>query len=115
MGIGAGLSFTPLMTLAMSSATPSDSGVVSGLVNTTQQVGGALGLAVLATLAASRTESELTDGATQAAALTGGYEFAFMVAAAVAVVALVLTAVVLRSEGEAVPAASDELVTENAA
>ena len=74
LGMGAGLAFTPLMTLAMSGATPSDSGVVSGLVNTTQQVGGALGLAVLATLAASHSDSKLADGATEAAALTSGYE-----------------------------------------
>ena len=50
-GVGAGLSFPALMTLAMSGASPSDAGLASGLVNTTQQVGGALGLAVLATLA----------------------------------------------------------------
>ena len=57
LGIGAGLSFPSLMTLAMSGATASDSGLASGLVNTTQQVGGALGLAVLATMATTRTDT----------------------------------------------------------
>ena len=55
LGIGAGLAFPALMTLAMSDVTPSDAGLASGLVNTTAQVGGALGLAVLATLASTRT------------------------------------------------------------
>ncbi len=62
LGLGAGLSFPALMTLAMSAATPEDSGLASGLVNTTQQVGGALGLAVLATLSTTRTESLLAQG-----------------------------------------------------
>ncbi len=71
------------MTLAMSGATPEDSGLASGLVNTTQQVGGALGLSVLATLA-----SERTGGETGAAALLAGYHLAFAVAAALVVAAL---------------------------
>ena len=61
LGIGGGLAFPALMTLAMSGATPEDSGLASGLVNTTQQVGGALGLAILATVAANRTGGA-TDG-----------------------------------------------------
>ena len=59
LGVGAGLAFPSLMTLAMSGATPEDAGLASGLVNTTQQVGGALGLAVLATLSSHRTEDLL--------------------------------------------------------
>ena len=62
LGIGAGLAFPALMTLAMSGATPSDAGLASGLVNTTVQVGGAIGLAVLATLATERTDGLLADG-----------------------------------------------------
>ena len=58
LGVGAGLAFPALMTLAMSAATPEDSGLASGLVNTTQQVGGALGVSVLATIAAERTAGE---------------------------------------------------------
>jgi EmrB/QacA subfamily drug resistance transporter len=99
LGAGAGLSFPALMTLAMSGATPSDSGLASGLVNTTVQVGGAVGLAVLATLATSRTEGLRSDGEPVAAALNGGYHLAYLVGAALTVLAIVVAAVVLRSEG----------------
>ena len=94
-GIGAGMSFPALMTLAMSGASPSDAGLASGLVNTTQQVGGALGLAVLTTLATSRTDGLLEDGASTASALTEGYQLAFAVGAALLVVAVALAAFVL--------------------
>lgn len=73
-GVGAGLAFPALMTLAMSGATASDSGFASGLVNTTQQVGAALGLAVLATLATSRSDGLRSAGESTAAALTSGYQ-----------------------------------------
>ena len=69
------------MTLAMSGATPSDSGLASGLVNTTLQVGGALGLAVLATLSTTRTDNLLAGGDSTASALTGGYHLAFVIGA----------------------------------
>ena len=62
LGVGAGIAFPALVTLAMSGATAADSGLASGLVNTTQQVGGALGLAVLATLSSSRSNHLLADG-----------------------------------------------------
>ncbi len=91
LGVGGGLAFPALMTLAMSGATPEDSGLASGLVNTTQQVGGSIGLAVLATVAANT-----TGGATDAASLVDGYSAAFTVASALVFVALVLGAVVLR-------------------
>ena len=75
---GAGIAFPSLMTMAMSAATPEDSGLASGLVNTTQQVGGALGLAVLATLSANRTGTLAPRWRTRSAAsLTGGYHLAF--------------------------------------
>ncbi|HEX8802629.1 MAG TPA: DHA2 family efflux MFS transporter permease subunit [Acidimicrobiales bacterium] len=95
-GVGFGLGFPALTTLAMSGASADDSGLASGLFNTTQQVGGALGLAVLATLAAARTDSLAAAGGGTAAALTGGYRLAFGVAAGLAATALVLAAVVLR-------------------
>src|SRR5918997_742045 len=100
-GIGAGLAFPALMTLAMSGATAEDSGLASGLVNTSLQVGGAVGLAVLATLSATRTDSLLADGEPAAEALTGGYRFAFVVAAGLVVVAVGLASTVLRSEARA--------------
>ncbi|MGI8713402.1 MAG: DHA2 family efflux MFS transporter permease subunit [Solirubrobacteraceae bacterium] len=96
LGIGAGLAFPSLMTLAMSTATPQDSGLVSGLVNTTQQVGGALGLAVLATLSSSHTGALRAQGESTASALTGGYHEAFMVAAGLVVAGIVFAAVLLR-------------------
>src|SRR3954462_1584929 len=81
LGIGAGLSFPSLMTLAMSSATRSDSGLASGLVNTSLQVGGALGLAVIATLASTHTDSLLASCESTPDALTGGYHLAFFIGA----------------------------------
>jgi EmrB/QacA subfamily drug resistance transporter len=95
IGVGAGMCFPALMNLAMSGATPADAGLASGLVNTTAQVGAALGLAVLATLSASRTESLTTAGESTAAALTGGYGLAFWVAAGLSLAALVVAAVVV--------------------
>src|SRR2546421_2869136 len=79
IGLGAGLGFPSLMTLAMSGATPSDSGLASGLVNTSVQVGGAIGLAVLATLATERTNAQLDNGASTAAALNSGYHLAYLI------------------------------------
>ena len=84
------------MTLAMSGATPEDSGLASGLVNTTQQVGGALGLAVLATLSTTRTSSLVAHGASNAAALTDGYHLAFTIAAGLVLVAIAMGVVFLR-------------------
>jgi EmrB/QacA subfamily drug resistance transporter len=104
LGIGAGLAFPSLMTLAMSTATPEDSGLVSGLVNTTQQVGGALGLAVLATLSATQTSSARTDGRSVADSLTSGYHVAFAVGAGLVIAAIPLAAVLLRPEGRTVVA-----------
>ncbi len=108
LGTGAGLVFPALMNLAMSAATHEDAGLASGLVNTTAQVGGALGLAVLATLAATRSETLLLDGDTAAAALTGGYRLAFLVAAGLALAALAIALVVLES-GPRAAAAGESL------
>ena len=96
LGLGAGLSFPALMMLAMSGATPSDAGLASGLINTTAQVGGAIGLAVLATLATSRTDELLADGESTAAALTSGYHLALLIGAACVAAAFVVGLVVLR-------------------
>jgi MFS family permease len=112
LGIGAGLSFPSLMTLAMSGATRSDSGLASGLVNTSLQVGGALGLAVIATLASTRTDSLLAQGDSTASALTGGYHMAFLIGSALVTAAIVLALTVLRSEGFAVE--EEEAVAEPA-
>jgi EmrB/QacA subfamily drug resistance transporter len=97
LGVGAGLGFPALMTLAMSGATPSESGLASGLANTTQQMGGALGLAVLATLSSTHTEGLRAGGDSAAVALTGGYHLAFGVGAALVGVAIVLAVTLLPS------------------
>ncbi|SDS35957.1 drug resistance transporter, EmrB/QacA subfamily [Actinoplanes derwentensis] len=93
---GGGLVLPSLANLGMSGAEESDAGLASGLFNTTQQVGMAIGVAVLATLAASRTEHLLATGAAEAAALTGGYRLAFAASAALLTAAFLVGAVVLR-------------------
>jgi MFS family permease len=98
VGTGIGISFPSLMTLAMSGATPEDAGLAWGLVNTTVQIGGALGLAVLATLAASRAGALRAAGHSAPAALTGGYQLAFAVGAGLVVLALLVTVALLRPE-----------------
>ncbi|MFL5867375.1 MAG: MFS transporter [Thermoleophilaceae bacterium] len=98
LGIGAGLSFPSLMTLAMSGATRSDSGLASGLVNTSLQVGGALGLAVLATLASSHSKGLVADGQSQGHALTSGYHLAFLIGAGLLTAAIALAVTVLTGE-----------------
>ena len=101
LGVGAGLSFPALMTLAMSGASDADAGLASGLVNTTMQVGGALGIAVLATLSSSRTDSLRAAGSDAAHALTGGYHLAFTVSAVLVAAGAVIAATVLRREARA--------------
>jgi predicted MFS family arabinose efflux permease len=101
LGTGIGVCFPALMTIAMSGATRSDAGLASGLVNTSAQVGGALGLAVLATLSASRSDTLIEQGRSTAAALTSGYHLAFWIAAALVVAAIVVSLVVVQPEAEA--------------
>jgi EmrB/QacA subfamily drug resistance transporter len=109
IGLGAGLGFPSLMTLAMSGATESDSGLASGLVNTSVQVGGAIGLAVLATLATERTQAQLDEGASAASALNSGYHLAYLIGAGLVLVAIAVAVTVLRSQ---IPGAAGEPVAE---
>jgi EmrB/QacA subfamily drug resistance transporter len=95
LGIGAGVCFPALMNVAMSGTSPQDAGLASGLVNTTAQIGGALGLAVLATLSTSRSTHLIAQGHSTAAALTSGYHLAFWIAAALIVAAIAVVPVVL--------------------
>ena len=97
LGLGGGLSFPSLTIIAMSDVRPADAGLASGILNTTGQVGGALGLAVLATLAGSRTLTLVHEGAGSAAALAGGYHLAWLVGAGTVVITLALAMTVLRS------------------
>jgi MFS family permease len=111
-GFGAGIGFNPILLAAMSDVKPSESGLASGIVNTSFMMGGALGLAVLASLAVSRTDALLASGDDQLTALTGGYHLGFLVGAIFAVAAAVVGAVLLRvglqapaHEGEEAPGA----------
>jgi EmrB/QacA subfamily drug resistance transporter len=97
LGLGAGTAFPALMNLAMSGATPQDAGLASGLVNTTAQVGGALGLAVLATLSTSRSNHLKASGHSTASALTSGYHLAFWVAAALVACAIAVVVAAVES------------------
>jgi EmrB/QacA subfamily drug resistance transporter len=101
LGFGAGISFPALMTLAMSGATQEDAGLASGLVNTSAQVGGALGLAVLATLSATRSDHLREGGAATASALTSGYHLAFVIGAALVGAAMVVAVTAIQPEDEA--------------
>jgi hypothetical protein len=98
---GGGLVLPALTALGMSGAEADDAGLASGLFNTTQQVGMAIGVAVLSTLAAARTGTELVAGASDAVALTSGYRLAFTVAAGLLAAALVISATVLRKQDSA--------------
>ena len=97
LGLGAGIAFNPVLLAAMSDVSPSESGLASGVVNTSFMMGGALGLAILASLGAARTDNLLASGASSLAALNGGYHVAFLVGAVFAAAAAVLGAVLLRA------------------
>jgi EmrB/QacA subfamily drug resistance transporter len=101
LGLGAGMAFNPVLLAAMSDVEPSEAGLASGVVNTSFMMGGALGLAVLASLAASRTDTLLDSGEDQLAALTGGYHAAFLVGALFAAAAGILGGLLLRAGAHA--------------
>ena len=97
LGLGAGTAFPALSGVAMADVAPHDTGLASGLVNTSVQVGGAIGLAVLATLAEGRTEALVAAGTAAPQALVEGHQLAYLVGAALVFAAFVLAAAVLRS------------------
>jgi EmrB/QacA subfamily drug resistance transporter len=114
LGIGVGMAMNPVLLAAMSDVAPEQAGLASGVVNTSFMMGGALGLAVLASLAASRTDSLLASGSGSLAALVGGYHAAFLIGAAFAAAAAVVGAALLRRGAAAVhrgtqPAPAEEV------
>jgi EmrB/QacA subfamily drug resistance transporter len=111
LGIGAGMAFNPLFLAAMSDAKPEEGGLASGLVNTSFMMGGALGLAVLASLAASRTSTLLAAGSGAAAALNGGYQAAFLVGCLFAAVASGLGWSLLRARAAPAAAGPEPVIT----
>src|SRR5262249_46729505 len=102
LGLGGGLCFPAVTMIGMSEARPEDSGLASGLINTTGQVGGALGLAILATAAAARSAALEAGGAARPEALTAGFDFAFALCAALFAVAIAITIFVIRDQPAAV-------------
>jgi MFS family permease len=102
LGVGAGIAFNPMIIVAMTDVEPERSGLASGLVNTSFMMGGALGLAILASFAAARTSAAVASGVPEIAALNGGYHAAFAIGAAFALLAAALAYKVLR-----VPASAD--------
>ena len=97
LGLGAGSTFVPLLTIAMADVPPRDAGLASGILNVSMQVGSALGLAVLGALAADRTSALLADGHTHAAAQLGGYHLAFVLGAGLVTLALLVSLFTLRT------------------
>ncbi len=112
IGVGLGFSFVPVSIAALAGIGGTDAGLASGLINTSQQIGGALGLAVLATVSTTRTENLLADGKDPATALTSGFQIAFWVGVGLAAASLIATLVALRKKdleqvpSEAVPVAA---------
>ena len=98
IGVGLGFSFVPVSIAALAGIESHEAGLASGLINTNQQIGGAIGLAILTTVATTRTDNELAAGASQPVALVSGFQLAFWVGAAFAVVGLLTTLVVLKRD-----------------
>lgn len=97
LGLGAGIAFNPLLLAAMSDVSPAESGLASGVVNTAFMMGGALGLAILASLAASRTSARIVAGSELIAAHAEGYHLAFAVGAVFGLTAALLGGLLLRT------------------
>jgi MFS family permease len=114
LGFGAGMAFNPMLLAAMSDVKPEESGLASGIVNTSFMMGGALGLAILASLADSRTKTLLGSGHAHLAALTGGYRLAFLVGAVFAVLAAGIGGLLLTAEMPAQAHGGEEAVGEPA-
>ncbi|HEX4107153.1 MAG TPA: DHA2 family efflux MFS transporter permease subunit [Solirubrobacteraceae bacterium] len=109
LGIGAGIAFNPMLLAAMGDVAPEENGLASGLVNTSFMMGGALGLAVLASIAAARTNALRHAGHSSAVALTGGYHVAFLAGGGFALAGALLGALVIREPQSAgAPQAASE-------
>ncbi len=116
LGFGAGMAFNPVLLAAMSDVAPEEAGLASGIINTSFMMGGALGLAVLASVASSRTSTLLDAGESQVSALTGGYHLAFLVGALFALGAAAIGGLLLRNQPmqahDGVPAGEPALETD---
>jgi hypothetical protein len=115
IGVGGGLAFNPVLMAAMSDVEPQNSGLASGITNTAFMMGGAVGLAVLASVAAARTQHLTATGHGTLTALTGGYHIAFLIGAVFAVAAAAVGALCLRDRTAPAGAHTGEPVLEPAA
>jgi MFS family permease len=98
ISVGLGFSFVPISIAALAGVQPSEAGLASGLINTSQQIGGALGIAILSAIATSVTTDDIAAGTAQSTALTNGFEAAFIGAAAIAIVGIVVSLLVVRGK-----------------
>jgi MFS family permease len=101
IGLGGGMSFMPLLTIAMAEVPRADAGLASGIVNVSMQVSGAIGVAALGTISADRARTLAAQGESLRSALTGGYHLGFLIAAACVAACILVVLVVLRSPGDA--------------
>ena len=98
IGFGLGFSYVAMSIAALAGVEPAEAGLASGLINTSQQIGGALGIAALATIATSRTEDAIAGGADHASALVTGFHSAFYAAVAIGIISVVATLVLIRRD-----------------
>ena len=98
IGVGIGFAFVPISIAALAGVQPAEAGLASGLINTSQQIGGALGIAALATIATSRTTDQLAAGTAQSQALVDGFTAAFIVGAVIAAVGIVASLTLIRRD-----------------
>ncbi|HTU78882.1 MAG TPA: MFS transporter [Solirubrobacteraceae bacterium] len=103
LGLGAGASFLPLLTIGMADAPAQDAGLASGIINVSVQLFGAIGLAVLGTVATDHTKALSASGHTLPSALTGGYHLAYVVAAVLVAAGILAALLILRTPGGARP------------
>ncbi len=98
IGVGLGFAFVPVSIAALSGATGKEAGLASGLINTAQQIGGAIGLAILISVSTTRSDNLIDEGVAQVDALTDGYSLAFWVAAGIAILGVIVTLFALKRE-----------------
>ena len=109
IGVGIGFSFVPISIAALAGVTPSEAGLASGLINTSQQIGGALGIAALSSIATSHTGDSLASGSALPTALVDGFQSAFLVGAIVAALGVVASLTLIRRDELAVELVSEPL------
>jgi MFS family permease len=108
VGVGLGFSFVPISIAALAGATGKEAGLASGLINTNQQIGGAIGLAFLTTISTTQYDNLISDGESRLDALTGGYSMAFWVAAGIALIGFFVTLIAFKREDLVMQPASQE-------